>query len=78
MTFESLRDALRSKPFRRFRIRLADGERVLVTHPELCFTPPRPGRTFVVATPDGGFLLIDLTMVTALEFGTNGRKRQAG
>jgi hypothetical protein len=67
MTTEQFRDALRAVPFRPFVIRTADGREYTVDHPEVAL-PSRTGRTVAVATPSDSFAVIDLLLVTALEF----------
>ena len=78
MTYEALRDAMSAKPFRPFKLRLADGDRLSVPHPEFCHVPPRISRTFAVWNARGGYTLVDLMVVSAIEFGRNGRQRKAG
>ena len=71
MTVEQFRTALRSAPFRPFAIRLADGGTVPVRHPEMVALHPT-GRTTVVIQPSGMWHVVDLLLVTALEFGEPG------
>jgi hypothetical protein len=71
MTIEQFRTALRTAPFRPFTIRLADGSKVAVRHPEMVAVHPT-GRTTVVIQPNGGWSVLDLLLVTALDFSEPG------
>ncbi|MFZ4731848.1 MAG: hypothetical protein ACOYK7_04835 [Pirellulales bacterium] len=71
MTVEQFREALRSRPFRPFTLHLADGRAVTVRHPEWALASPS-GRTTVVMHPDDSMNIIDLLLVTDLEFGQPG------
>ncbi|MEE9295950.1 MAG: hypothetical protein V3W34_13440 [Phycisphaerae bacterium] len=66
MTIEQLRQMHHARPFRPFRVHMADGRHLDVDHPEfLAHTPA--GRTIMVARPDESFEVIDLLLVTSLE-----------
>jgi len=58
---------------------LADGREIPVRHREFVMALPT-GRTVIVAQPDGSFNVIDLLLVTDLEFksipGGNGKGRR--
>jgi len=71
MTVERFRDALRAQPFRPFTLHLADGREIPVRHPEWALASPS-GRTTVVMQPDNSFNIIDLLLVTDLEFSQPG------
>lgn len=73
MTIEQLRRVHQARPFRRFTLRLADGSRLPVPHPEFLWLHPR-GRTAIVATPNDGFQIVDVLLVAAIEVG-NGKPR---
>lgn len=75
MTIEPLRDALDARPFQPFRLQLADGTHVDVSHAECVAFHPKSVRTIIVAMPDSGFKMIDLSLVTALHVGTGIKKR---
>ncbi len=81
MTVEQVRSAYNAQPFRPFVMHLADGREVPVRHREFIMTVPS-GRTVVVCQPDDTVNIIDLLVVTDLEFRpqTNGssRKRPKG
>jgi len=67
MTTEQLRVALRASPFRPFRIRMADQRQFEVPHPDFASVSP-VGRTAVVYHPDGAASIIDLLLMTELDF----------
>ena len=67
MTVERFNDALRARPFRPFTLHLADGREIPVSHPEWALASPS-GRTTVVMQPDDSLNIIDLLLVTDLEF----------
>jgi hypothetical protein len=79
MTIEQLRAAYEAQPFRPFTLHLADGRDVPVSHREFMMTVPS-GRTTVVAQPDDWVNIIDLLLVTDLEFeprkNGSGRRRK--
>jgi hypothetical protein len=79
MTIAQLRAAYQSQPFRPFVIHLADGRAISVNHREFIMTVPS-GRTVVIAQPDDTVNLVDLLLITDLEFrphanGTGKRRR---
>ena len=67
MTTEPCRAALKARPFRPFTLRTADGDRHEVRHPEMAWQSAG-GRTFVVGGEGESFAMLDLRLVTALEF----------
>jgi len=78
MTYDAIRKAFKADPFRPFFICLTSGQRLHAPHPEMLLVPPVPART-IVLHEDGGYHLIDLTMVSALEFENEPkRRRRAG
>lgn len=80
MTIEQLRAAYKAQPFHPFVIHLADGREIPVLSPEFILTVPS-GRTIFVVQPDDTSHIIDLLLVTDLEFrpaeGAKGRRRRA-
>jgi hypothetical protein len=76
MTIEQLRAAHDARPFRPF-MHLADGERITVHSCEFV-DPPPVGRTVVVDQPDGTMKIVDLLLVTNLEFqrARHGRRKR--
>jgi hypothetical protein len=69
MTVEQLNIAHRSSPFRPFTIRIADGRSFVVRHPEYLSRSPS-GRTIIVHHDDDSYSVLDLLLVTELEFHT--------
>lgn len=67
MTVEQLHTAHRASPFRPFTIRLADGRSFLVRHPDFLSRSPS-GRTIIVHQDDDSYSVLDLLLVTELEF----------
>lgn len=76
MTTEQFRETLKSQPFRRFTIELADGTKLAVAHPE-CAMLSRSGRTAVVAMNDDTFRIIDLLLFSSLHVGNGQRPRRS-
>ena len=77
MTIEQLRTAYNAQPFRPFVIHLADGREVPVVSREFIMAVPS-GRTVIVCQPDDTVNIIDLLLITDLEFKTssNGSQRR--
>jgi hypothetical protein len=69
MTIEQLRSAYNAQPFRPFIMHLADGRQIAVQHPEFLAAAPS-GRTVMVYQPDDTSNVVDLLLVTGLEFKT--------
>jgi hypothetical protein len=67
MTVERIREAYRAEPFRRFILHLADGRELRVVHREF-MSFSASGRTVVVNQPDDSMNIIDVLMITDLEF----------
>ncbi len=79
MTIEQLRKAYRAEPFKPFTISLTDGRRFYVGHQEYLSIAPRAQRTFVVAGEDEEYSVIDLLLVTSLDYKnlrSSGRSRR--
>ena len=74
MTIERLRELHEARPFRPFRIRVADGHVLNVPHPELLSHDG--GRTIYVHTGPEQGEFVDLLLVTSLELG-NGRSKRS-
>jgi hypothetical protein len=68
MTREAIADTLRAQPFKPFSLRLTDGSLVFVPHPDFVVVS-QGGGTAVVNTTGEHFKIIDLRLVTAIEFG---------
>jgi hypothetical protein len=76
MTVGQLRKAVLERPFRPFTIVTGDGSRYRVSSPEMIAVAPKAERTFIVAQGEDDFCVLDLPLVTALEF-TNGKPRRS-
>jgi hypothetical protein len=69
MNIEQLRELHRARPFRPFTLRLADGEKVHVPHPEFIWFPPNARRSVWVATADDAAKIVDPLLVAAVDVG---------
>ena len=79
ITIEQLRKAYRAEPFKPFTISLTDGRRFYVGHQEYLLIAPQAQRTFVVASEDEDYSVVDLLLVTSLDYKNsrpNGRSRR--
>lgn len=79
MTIEPVRAAYHREPFPPFTIHLADGRRIFIPSGEFMLMVPS-GRTIAVSQADDTVNIIDLLLVTDLEFKTarngSGQRRQ--
>jgi len=66
MTIEQLRATLGTKPFQPFALRMADGRKFPIPHPDFLSMSP-VGRTAVIFHPDGSASIVDLLLMTELE-----------
>ncbi len=73
MNVNELRRAHRARPFRSFRLRLADGHEIRVTHPENLMVSS-DGLFVAVYVPGEGSEILDVPLMTAIDFR---RKRSA-
>ncbi|MGA2584655.1 MAG: hypothetical protein ABSG31_15375 [Tepidisphaeraceae bacterium] len=73
MTTEALHKLHITRPFVPFYLRLGDGQKLPVEHPEMLAYSPK-SRLATVWFNDGSFELVDLLLVTGLEVIPNGRK----
>jgi hypothetical protein len=72
MTSQELRAALQAVPFRPFTVRMADGRSFEVRHHDFLLVGPN-GRTAFVFGPSGvEFSILDVTLMTEIEFGQQG------
>jgi hypothetical protein len=74
MTTRELQMAHSARPFRPFYLRLGDGQRLAVRHPEMLAYSP-PSRVAAVYLPIDSFEIVDLLLVTGIEF-SNGRTKK--
>ena len=65
MRAESLRELIRAESFRPFELVLANGSRVLVSHPEWIFHP-KGARTAIIMGRDESVRIIDVGLVLEL------------
>lgn len=75
MTIEKLRAAINARPFRAFTIVMGDGTRYNVTHPEMIAMNPKAERTVAVAFGPEDHAILDLLLMTALEYGAPSRRK---
>jgi hypothetical protein len=68
MRAENLQEVIHATPFRPFRLCLADGTRVEVTHPDFIASPPG-SRTAVVFGRNDSLKIIDVGPVLAVDIG---------
>jgi hypothetical protein len=68
MRAENLHEMIRAAPFRPFALRLSDGTRVNVPHPDF-IAHPRGERTAVVFAHDGSLHIVDVMLVAKIEIG---------
>lgn len=66
MRAENLQELIHAAPFRPFELVLANGSRVLVSHPEWILHP-KGARTAVVMRPDESVRIIDVGLVLELD-----------
>jgi hypothetical protein len=66
MTTEALHKLHTTRPFVPFYLRLGDGQKLPVAHPEMLAYAPK-SRLATVWFEDGSFELVDLLLVTGLE-----------
>jgi hypothetical protein len=63
-----MKDLLRAQPFRPFKIYLGEGRSVDVIHHDFALLSPN-GRTLLAYGPDNSFNMIDVMLITSIEFG---------
>jgi intein/homing endonuclease len=73
MNVTEIRRARAARPFRRFRLHLADGRELPVTHPENLMVTS-DGRSIAVYIPGEGTEILDVPLLTRLDF----RRRKPG
>lgn len=70
MAIEKIREAYDAQPFQPFTIHLANGRNIHVAHRELMASSPS-GRTIIVYQSDDRHTVIDVLLISDLEFGPN-------
>jgi hypothetical protein len=81
MVIEQLRKAALAQPFQPFTIVMANGDRYRISHPEVILVAPKAERTFVISDDEVNYTILDLFLVSSLEFGSGKRmdgRRKAG
>ena len=73
MTIEQFRLAIHEQPFKPFTIRMADGRTFEVPHPDFIAQSPS-GRIVSVFKSDDTCSLLDLLLMTELEFHPSNRR----
>jgi hypothetical protein len=76
MTIEKIREAYDAEPFQPFTIHLANGRQIHVAHREFMASSPS-GRTIVVYQSDDRHNVIDVMLISDLEFGSQGNTGRA-
>ena len=76
MTIEQLREAYHTEPFRPFTLHLADGREIQVPSREVILPAPN-GRTIAVYVDEDRLNIIDLLLVTDLEFQLSGPRTRS-
>jgi hypothetical protein len=74
---DQLRQAYAAQPFKPFVIHMADGRDIAVEHREFMSIAPS-GRYTIVVRPDDSYEVIDLILVSSLEFAArpNGSRKK--
>ena len=67
MTIDAIREAIHTVPFRPFALRMAGGPVIKVKHPDYIAFGPK-GRTLVVYGDDDSFKVVDVMLLTELEW----------
>jgi hypothetical protein len=67
MSADQLYTSITARPFRAFRIRMANGRSIDVFHPEcITYVPSAPGAR--IAQRDGTDLVVEVALIVSLEF----------
>ena len=74
MTIDRLRQVSRATPFKPFTLSLTDGRRFRVRSPEFIMITPEASRTVVVAESGEDYSIVDLLLVTSIDFGKAQRR----
>ena len=72
MTKDAVHQTLRAQPFKPFALRLTDGSTISVPHQDFISISPG-GRTVIVFQGEEKFSIVDVGLLTAFEFNSNGR-----
>ena len=74
MTIDRLRQVARATSFKPFTLSLTDGRRFRVRSPEFIMITPEASRTVVVAESGEDYSIVDLLLVTSIDFGKAQRR----
>jgi hypothetical protein len=66
MKIDELKKAKDQRPFQPFRIRMADGREIEITHPDAVAWDPQTPRIAVCVIPGGGWEVVDVGLITSL------------
>jgi len=75
MDVNAIREAVRTRPFQPFRLRLVGGRGVLIPHPEIIAVGPN-GRRVVVFNPDESMSILEPLLILSLETAAAGQAPQ--
>ena len=76
MTIDQIRKAAFAQPFVPFTVSLGDGRRFFVGHPENIMITPEASRTFIVAESGEDYSIIDMLLVTSIDYKKRGSKNR--
>lgn len=65
MDLQGIRDALHRQPFEPFSIRLADGRKLPVRHPDFVAVGPRRA---IVIGPDNSWMVLEPLLIVSLDY----------
>lgn len=68
MTSQELRAALQGRPFRPFKIHMADGRAFEVRHPDFLIVAPNHRTAFVYSLDGRDLSIVDVMLMTEIEF----------
>ncbi len=74
MDLQGIREALHRRPFEPFTIRLADGRKLAVGHPD--FVAVGPGRAIVIG-PDDSWSVVEPLLIVSLDYDGKRRPRSS-
>lgn len=77
MTIDHLRKAATAHPFVPFTVSLGDGRRFFIGHPENIMITAEASRTFVVAESGEDYSIIDLLLVTSIDYGKRSSRNKS-
>ncbi|MCC7290799.1 MAG: hypothetical protein IT449_01915 [Phycisphaerales bacterium] len=78
MTIEQIRKAvIKAEPFRPFTLSLGNGRRCFVPHPEFIWVLPEASRTLGVAGDGEDYSIMDLLLVTSIDFGNGATRKRS-